>query len=146
MSAAACDATLGVIVRVSVRVRLRYWAANSGRAYDSKNPHAEHRKVPTGTHLSFGISALPNQDFCGAPSTGLAAALAILVLLPLTGTAGGQGANTEPVFETLFYTHDGLRLEAYLYTPSGGGPFPMVVYNHGSARLARSVSNGRLRS
>jgi len=37
-----------------------------------------------------------------------------------------------PPYETLFYTHDGLRLEAYLYRPAGPGPFPLVVYNHGS--------------
>ena len=48
---------------------LRHLAANSGRAYDSRNPHAEQRKVPTGTHFSFGTFALPNQDFSGAPST-----------------------------------------------------------------------------
>jgi len=37
-----------------------------------------------------------------------------------------------PPYETLFYTYDGLTLEAYLYKPEGG-PFPLVVYNHGSA-------------
>ncbi len=36
-------------------------------------------------------------------------------------------------YETLFYPHDGLTLEAYLYKPDGPGPFPLVVYNHGSA-------------
>jgi dienelactone hydrolase len=35
-------------------------------------------------------------------------------------------------YETLFYRHDGLRLEEYLYRPAGPGPFPLVVYNHGS--------------
>jgi dienelactone hydrolase len=38
-----------------------------------------------------------------------------------------------PPYETVFYTHDGLRLEAYFYRPAGNGPFPFVVYNHGSA-------------
>jgi len=36
-------------------------------------------------------------------------------------------------YDTLFYTHDGLKLEAYLYKPEGAGPFPLIVYNHGSA-------------
>jgi dienelactone hydrolase len=34
--------------------------------------------------------------------------------------------------ETFFYQNDGLKLEAYLYRPSGPGPFPLVIYNHGS--------------
>lgn len=38
-----------------------------------------------------------------------------------------------PPHETVFYTHDGLRLEAYFYRPAGDGPFPLIVYNHGSA-------------
>ena len=36
------------------------------------------------------------------------------------------------LYQTFFYVHDGLRLEAYLYEPAGAGPFPLVVYNHGS--------------
>lgn len=32
--------------------------------------------------------------------------------------------------ETLRYTNDGLHLEAYLYRPAGGGPFPLVVHGH----------------
>ncbi len=36
-------------------------------------------------------------------------------------------------YETIFYSHDGLKLEAYLYRPGGTGPFPLIVYNHGSA-------------
>jgi carboxymethylenebutenolidase len=44
-----------------------------------------------------------------------------------------QPAAATLPYETLFYAHDGLRLEAYLYRPEGPGPFPLVVYNHGSA-------------
>jgi dienelactone hydrolase len=32
----------------------------------------------------------------------------------------------------LFYNNGNLRLEAYFYRPQGTGPFPVVVYNHGS--------------
>ena len=56
------------------------------------------------------------------------ALIAVLVALGIS-----QAAPAAPSFETWFYTHDGLKLEAYLYTPPGDGPFPMVVYNHGSA-------------
>jgi dienelactone hydrolase len=44
-----------------------------------------------------------------------------------------QGAVASLEYDTLFYTHDELKLEAYLYKPTGAGPFPLVVYNHGSA-------------
>lgn len=60
-------------------------------------------------------------------------------------TAGGQvqPAAPPPPFQTLFYTSEGLRLEAYLFKPEGTGPFPLVVYNHGSragdARSERPV-------
>ncbi len=33
---------------------------------------------------------------------------------------------------TIFYKSGGLRIEAYLYLPRGEGPFPLVIYNHGS--------------
>jgi dienelactone hydrolase len=44
----------------------------------------------------------------------------------------GQPAAPAPPYQTLFYTSEGLKLEAYLFTPQGRGPFPLVVYNHGS--------------
>ena len=50
----------------------------------------------------------------------------------LSVVAAAQSAPPALPYETLFYTHDGLRLEAYLYKPAGDGPFPLVVYNHGS--------------
>jgi hypothetical protein len=48
-------------------------AANSGRAYDSRKPHPEHRKVPTGMRFSAGAGThVPNQvGLPGAPSTQL---------------------------------------------------------------------------
>lgn len=57
--------------------------------------------------------------------------IAVLILL----SASLLAAQAPPAlpYETFFYTHDGLKLEAYLYQPAGTGPFPLVVYNHGSA-------------
>src|SRR6185295_13267754 len=49
----------------------RYLASNSGRAYDSRKPHAEQRKVPTGTCLSSGAIVPHQNDFSGVPSTQL---------------------------------------------------------------------------
>ena len=57
----------------------------------------------------------------------------IVAILLWAVNAAAQPPSATPPFETIFYTHDGLKLEAYLYTPEGNGPFPLVVYNHGSA-------------
>ncbi|MBY0495049.1 MAG: alpha/beta fold hydrolase [Cyanobacteria bacterium] len=58
--------------------------------------------------------------------------MSTLLTLVLTIAAAAQATPPALPYETLFYTHDGLRLEAYLYKPAGEGPFPLVVYNHGS--------------
>jgi dienelactone hydrolase len=59
---------------------------------------------------------------------------AILVLLACLAAASGaqQSDAADPTYETLFYTANGLKLQAYLYIPQGKGPFPLIVYNHGS--------------
>jgi len=44
----------------------------------------------------------------------------------------GVPAPQAPAYETLFYPSGALRVEAYLYRPAGNGPFPLVIYNHGS--------------
>jgi pimeloyl-ACP methyl ester carboxylesterase len=62
----------------------------------------------------------------------------IAAMLVWSVTAAAQAPAAPPLpHETLFYTHDGLRLEAYLYLPQGAGPFPLVVYNHGSVPAAQ---------
>src|SRR5689334_469337 len=38
----------------------------------------------------------------------------------------------DPTYATVFYRNGPLKLEAYFYKPEGSGPFPLVVYNHGS--------------
>jgi carboxymethylenebutenolidase len=35
-------------------------------------------------------------------------------------------------YTTLYYKSGGLNIEAYFYKPQGAGPFPLVIYNHGS--------------
>jgi dienelactone hydrolase len=37
-----------------------------------------------------------------------------------------------PPYTEIFYRSGPLRIEAYLYKPAGDGPFPLVLYNHGS--------------
>jgi dienelactone hydrolase len=43
-----------------------------------------------------------------------------------------QPRPDDPPHETLFYQNGSLKLEAYFFKPAGAGPFPLVVYNHGS--------------
>ncbi len=75
-----------------------------------------------------------------------AVALTLLVLSP----ALGQRQTVEPraqrqqarqqlptpvrinAYTTFFYKSGGLNIEAYFYKPEGAGPFPLVIYNHGS--------------
>ena len=62
----------------------------------------------------------------------LSAVVACLTFGP--ALAAAQPAQPpSPPYETLFYSHDGLRLESYFFKPDGAGPFPLIVYNHGSA-------------
>ena len=35
-------------------------------------------------------------------------------------------------YTTFYYRSGGLNVEAYFYRPAGDGPFPLVIYNHGS--------------
>jgi dienelactone hydrolase len=47
--------------------------------------------------------------------------------------ATGARAQRKPQsYETLFYPSGKLKIEAYVYKPEGTGPFPVVIYNHGS--------------
>jgi len=46
-------------------------------------------------------------------------------------TAHGQ-SETESTYSEVFYPSGNLRIQAYLYKPDGDGPFPLVIYNHGS--------------
>jgi dienelactone hydrolase len=51
------------------------------------------------------------------------------VLGLVTVAAYSQSPST---YTELFYPSGGVRIQAYLYKPDGDGPFPMVIYNHGS--------------
>lgn len=43
-----------------------------------------------------------------------------------------QQQSRRDSFETIYYKNGNLSIEAYLYMPEGKGPFPLVIYNHGS--------------
>jgi dienelactone hydrolase len=65
-------------------------------------------------------------------------ASALAASLPRFADAAGAGAvdaetaATGHGYQTLFYKSGGLNIEAYLFRPAGDGPFPFVIYNHGS--------------
>ena len=62
---------------------------------------------------------------------------ASLIASAASGVVAVQTTSSPP-YETVRYTNDGLRLEAYLYRPAGPGPFPLVIHRHsGTAPASR---------
>jgi len=55
----------------------------------------------------------------------------LAVFLCIAATAHGQ-SEAESTYSEVFYPSGNLRIQAYLYKPDGDGPFPLVIYNHGS--------------
>ena len=64
--------------------------------------------------------------------TGAADSTKATTTLALAASASAISGQTtsSPQYETVRYTNDGLRLEAYLYRPAGPGPFPLVIHRH----------------
>jgi len=46
--------------------------------------------------------------------------------------AQSQSDLDSPKYQQVFYASGNLRIQAYLYKPDGDGPFPVVIYNHGT--------------
>ena len=59
-----------------------------------------------------------------------------------SGSANGQTHGPQS-YETTFYPSGKFKIEAYVYKPEGTGPFPVVIYNHGSER-GMNEKSGRL--
>jgi dienelactone hydrolase len=55
----------------------------------------------------------------------------VLAGAPSTVSAQPAGEGKRP-YTQVFYESGKLRIEGYLYRPPGDGPFPVIVYNHGS--------------
>ena len=49
-------------------------------------------------------------------------------------------SEVESTYSEVFYLSGNLRIQAYLYKPDGNGPFPVVIYNHGSRDGRESAS------
>lgn len=54
-----------------------------------------------------------------------------LAFLCYAAAQAQTGSSARP-YEQVFYPSGKLQIEAYLYKPEGKGPFPVVIYNHGS--------------
>ncbi len=54
-----------------------------------------------------------------------------LLVLGITHARGQPVAEPQSYTEVFYYSGP-LRIQAYLYRPPGDGPFPLVIYNHGS--------------
>ena len=53
--------------------------------------------------------------------------IGFLLMLGATQALAQSTAYTE-----VFYASGTFRIQAYLYRPPGDGPFPLIIYNHGS--------------
>ena len=53
-------------------------------------------------------------------------------LMCIGAAAQGQPESDPPRYQEVFYASGNLRIQAYLYKPDGDGPFPVVIYNHGT--------------
>src|SRR5215469_1576713 len=62
----------------------------------------------------------------------LANGVAACSLLLAGSAAPAQTSPEQPAYETVFYASGKLKIEAYVFKPEGAGPFPVVIYNHGS--------------
>src|SRR5262249_48230673 len=62
----------------------------------------------------------------------VSATLLLSVCLCLVAAAAHSQSPTDSAYTEVFYPSGSLRIQAYLYKPHGEGPFPVVIYNHGS--------------
>jgi dienelactone hydrolase len=62
----------------------------------------------------------------------VSATLLLSVCLCLVAAAAHSQSPTDSAYTEVFYPSGSLRIQAYLYKPNGEGPFPVVIYNHGS--------------
>src|SRR5271169_4022511 len=60
--------------------------------------------------------------------------MVFFALVMLSPIVSAQDSEADKPYQEMFYQSGKLRLQAYLYKPQGAGPFPVVIYNHGSRR------------
>ncbi len=57
---------------------------------------------------------------------------AFMLLTPQSSPSAQPASEDSSPHMEIFYESGPLRLEGYLYRPTGDGPFPVIIYNHGS--------------
>lgn len=68
----------------------------------------------------------------------LSLAVSVFAQRPVSESQAQQKVKQLPVqtkanpYTTFYYKNGDLNLEGYFYRPQGTGPFPLVIYNHGS--------------
>src|SRR5258708_7250038 len=84
-------------------------------------------------HRSGWSASLRNTHWQAAVHEELAMKRKAAVVFFCIAAAAAQGQpETESAYSEVFYPSANLRIQAYLYKPDGDGPFPVVIYNHGS--------------
>lgn len=82
--------------------------------------------------LLQGRPALPERRGAAAALPALSPANVLCLLLMLTCVRSTCLAQSQP--EEVVFPSDGLKLHGYLWKPEGAGPFPAIVWNHGSEK------------
>ena len=54
------------------------------------------------------------------------------VCLCLLATPAHSQSPANSAYTEVFYPSGRLRIHGFLYKPNGDGPYPVVIYNHGS--------------
>lgn len=84
--------------------------------------------------IGMGCASLtPSPTTTGASAPGPTATVMATSAPSVTATPGLTA-------ETVTFTSDGLSLEGYLYKPAGNGPFPAIIWNHGSEQNSDQTS------
>ena len=64
--------------------------------------------------------------------------------LCLVAAAAHSQSPADSAYTEVFYPSGSLRIHAFLYKPNGDGPFPVVIYNHGSRTGRRAPGAERV--
>ncbi len=121
--------------------RMTIWATGvRRRAVGGADARTVFGADPEGRAVVAANTTLARDFATGDP---VAAALLIVVItvvarlwaLPTPRSAAAQpslASQPQCIIEPAFYMSDGLRIAAWIMKPPGEGPFPVVVWNHGS--------------